>query len=293
MTRIVTLAGVLALAAGCHRDRPAPTVPASALPDTTTERELTRSPTATPTTSEEDAAMNPEATAEEDEVIPTPPAEVLAGGGGVALKKETVFVDPGADDPAAVTEVVAVMMPTKGSKVRGTIKFRQAQDGLELTADISGLPKGNHAFHVHVFGDCSSPDGESAGPHFNFAGKSIDTEEQMITGDLGELVGSKAGKVKATTTISQATLQGKFSIVGRSIIIHEKGNDATHPPDGAAGKRLACGVIGVGQVATETKAETETDTKTETATPPPEAPTTPEKTPAPPPTAPVQPTKPK
>ena len=37
---------------------------------------------------------------------------------------------------------------------------------------VEGLPAGTHGYHVHMYGDCSSDDGTSAGPHLNFHGPS-------------------------------------------------------------------------------------------------------------------------
>jgi superoxide dismutase, Cu-Zn family len=154
-------------------------------------------------------------------------------------------VDPGARAPMPVREAVAVLMPTKGNHVSGVVRFRTDGPGtdVDVIASIDGLPAGVHAYHVHVYGDCSSPDAQSAGPHFHFVGSSF-TEERFITGNLGELQADG----KATTTQRDrihAMLQGKFSLLGRAVVIHEKGNNPASPPDGAAGKRLACGVIGV------------------------------------------------
>ena len=45
-------------------------------------------------------------------------------------------------------------------------------------------------------------------------------------------------------------LRGKYSVIGRSIVIHQKeddlgnGNDAESLKTGNAGKRIACGIIG-------------------------------------------------
>jgi Cu-Zn family superoxide dismutase len=144
-----------------------------------------------------------------------------------------------------VREAVAVLVPTKGSRVSGVVRFRTDGPGtdVEVTASVDGLPAGAHAYHVHIYGDCSAPDAQSAGPHFHFVGSSFE-EKRFITGDLGELRAD--GK---TTTAERgrihAMLQGRYSILGRAVVVHEKGNDPASPPDGAAGKRLACGVIGV------------------------------------------------
>ncbi|HWO21720.1 MAG TPA: superoxide dismutase family protein [Kofleriaceae bacterium] len=165
-----------------------------------------------------------------------PPMTGGAAPGGGAI-------DPGATDPAPVREAVAVLVPTQGSHVSGVVRFRDDGDSVAVVASIDNLPARVHAYHVHVYGDCSSPDASSAGPHFNFSGSSF-AEATFITGNLGELrPGAHA------TTLHRvhipATLDGPFSIIGRAVVVHEKGNDHASPPDGAAGKRLACGVIGV------------------------------------------------
>jgi Cu-Zn family superoxide dismutase len=160
-------------------------------------------------------------------------------------------VDPGASQPQRVQSLVAVMVPTRGNQVTGTVTFREARQGLEVVADVQGLPPGEHAYHVHVFGDCSAPDGASAGPHFHFAGSSFDKQVPIITGNLGELEGTPQGAATHRVRIDGASIHGPYSLVGRSVVIHERGNNPAVTPDGGAGKRLACGAIGIAQVAAE------------------------------------------
>jgi superoxide dismutase, Cu-Zn family len=162
-----------------------------------------------------------------------------------AAQQRQILVDPGADDGRAVREAIAVLQPMRGSKVTGQIRFRQLDDGLEVFATVDNLPGGVHAYHVHVFGDCSAPDGTSAGPHFHFTGSSFDKEVPMITGNLGELRDPGSHTATHRAMIPMASLHGGYSILGRSVVVHAKGNDPTVTPDGGAGDRIACGVIGV------------------------------------------------
>jgi superoxide dismutase, Cu-Zn family len=254
---IITVS-ILALAASgsaCKKDQSAPTVP-SAMLDEEEEKQVVNPtlPDEPPTPPEaappspidvdETPASGSDVARLDDGPIPVP-SEGLLAGRGTTPPRETAYVDPGAAEPMPVDEVIAVLAPTRGNKARGTVRFRDTGDGLEIVADVTGLPKGPHAFHVHMFGDCSSPDAESAGDHFHFTGSSLAPAEHVITGDLGELEASAAGKATRTATIKDAAVHGKFSILGRSVVVHEKGNDHTKTPDGGAGKRLACGVIGV------------------------------------------------
>src|SRR5689334_11774814 len=65
------------------------------------------------------------------------------------------------------TKAVAVLSPTANSKVTGTVTFTQSGGEVKVVADINGLTPGKHGFHIHEFGDCSAPDGASAGSHWN------------------------------------------------------------------------------------------------------------------------------
>jgi len=66
----------------------------------------------------------------------------------------------------------ASLKPTKGNAVTGKVTFTQSGDNVRVTAQLAGLrPNGEHGFHVHEKGDCSSGDGMSAGGHFNPAAK--------------------------------------------------------------------------------------------------------------------------
>ncbi|MEZ4334737.1 MAG: superoxide dismutase family protein [Myxococcota bacterium] len=194
-------------------------------------------------------------------LLPTLVLTLSVGGGlagcGVSDAAEHVrLVDPGAEDPMPVRSAVAVLNPVGNSGVHGIVYFSEegsagsaAGDGgpLEVRAEARGLSSGPHGFHVHLFGDCRGADGKSAGTHFNFAGSSLHPPKDIdrITGNLGELVANENGVATIEEKLETARLQGPYSIVGRSVIVHASGNDPESPPIGAAGARVACGVIGV------------------------------------------------
>src|SRR5437764_5758302 len=89
-------------------------------------------------------------------------ALTLLLGAGVSAQSQTP-----AEKPSAPLKAVAVLHPTAGSKVTGTVTFTEEADGVKVRAEITGLTPGNHGFHVHEFGDCSAADAASAGGHFN------------------------------------------------------------------------------------------------------------------------------
>lgn len=179
--------------------------------------------------------------------------------GGVALTATAVVAQTGAPPPSppptrappasaqqgeasadqAPRRAIAVLQPTQGNDVRGVVTFEETPDGVRMQANVSGLPGGEHAYHVHVYGDCSAADATSAGPHYTFG-----PNDTGITGNLGELK-AQQGSARDANMLPLAQLRGPRSIVGRAVVVHAKGNDPSQPPDGAAGARLACGVIGL------------------------------------------------
>jgi Cu-Zn family superoxide dismutase len=181
--------------------------------------------------------------AEEQTSLDPPAAPTVQDGIGAPA----VYVDPGAKDPRAVSRAIAVMMPTEGNEASGTIRFETTERGVRVISDLTGLPSGRHGYHVHLLGNCSAEDGKSAGTHFNFDGSSKEPPKNIrrITGNLGDLDAKADGTARAEAIVQRASLQGRYSLIGRAVVIHEKPNDPNEPPIGAAGKRLACGVIGI------------------------------------------------
>jgi Cu-Zn family superoxide dismutase len=149
------------------------------------------------------------------------------------------------------TRAVCVLHPTKGNDVHGKLVFTQKEDEIEITGEITGLSPGMHAFHVHEFGDCSSPDAMSAGAHFNpaKAPHGGPHSEHRHVGDLGNIKADEDGKVVLKMTDKVIQLNGPHSIVGRSIIVHAMADDEKSQPAGNAGARVACGVIGLSKPA--------------------------------------------
>ena len=91
--------------------------------------------------------------------------------------------------PAAPTKAVAVLYPTKGSEVKGTVTFTAASGGVHVQATVHGLTDGPHGFRIHEFGDTSAADGTSAGGHFNPMKEphAAPTSPMRHVGDLGNI----------------------------------------------------------------------------------------------------------
>jgi superoxide dismutase, Cu-Zn family len=144
-------------------------------------------------------------------------------------------------------KAIAVLYPTDGNKVHGTITFTREGDKVRVVADLNGLTPGKHGFHIHEFGDCSAKDAASAGSHFNPQGTphGAPTDAKRHIGDLGNIEADSSGKAHLEWADPHLKFEGANSIIGRGVIIHTKADDLKTQPTGDAGGRVACGVIGV------------------------------------------------
>ena len=147
----------------------------------------------------------------------------------------------------SATKAIAVLSPTKGNSVSGTVMFTKVDGGVKIVADVAGLTPGQHGFHIHEFGDCSTPDATSAGGHFNphhmLHGGPDATARHA--GDFGNLEADASGKAHYERVDATISLDGADSIIGHGVIVHASADDLKTQPTGNAGARVACGAIGV------------------------------------------------
>jgi len=142
-------------------------------------------------------------------------------------------------------DAMAVVSPTQGNEVRGTIYFTKMTEGVRIDGEVTGLKPGTHGFHIHDKGDCASPDGMSAGGHFNPTKMKHGAPgtSQRHLGDYGNIEANTSGVARFSIVDRGATLEGTNSIIGHAVIVHADRDDLATDPTGNAGKRVACGVI--------------------------------------------------
>lgn len=155
---------------------------------------------------------------------------------------------------AASTVAHADLKPTTGSSTAGRILFTQDGEIIRITGAISGLKPGSkHGFHVHAKGDCSAPDGSSAGGHFHLDGQKhgASGSKDVHVGDMGNIEANDKGvaDVDLILPASQMTLAdgAAHNIIGRGLIVHKGADDLQTQPTGNAGDRAACAVIKAGK----------------------------------------------
>lgn len=141
-------------------------------------------------------------------------------------------------------QAVAKLEARSGSAVTGTVTFTKMDGQVQVVADIEGLKPGTHGFHIHEKGDCSAADASSAGGHFNptkqhHGGPST---PERHAGDLGNIQADASGKAHLDWK-GNLSLTGADSIIGKSVVVHEKEDDLKSDPAGNSGARVACAMI--------------------------------------------------
>lgn len=136
-----------------------------------------------------------------------------------------------------------------GSSVTGNVIFENNDNGVTMTAVMSGLEPGEHAIHLHETSDCSAEDGTSAGGHWNPTGQphgKWGATEGYHKGDIGNFTASDAGKATFTFSTDEWCIgcgDETKDILGKAIIVHQGTDDFTTQPTGAAGGRISCGGV--------------------------------------------------
>ncbi|WP_124980669.1 superoxide dismutase family protein [Nonlabens xiamenensis] len=145
-------------------------------------------------------------------------------------------------------ELTVTLSAKSGSSANGVIEFMQTEEGVVMEADLSGLEPGPHAIHIHQNGDCSAEDGSSAGGHWDPTSEAHGKwgDEMHHSGDIGNLEADEEGNATLTFSTDKWCIScddDMKNIVGKGVIVHAKADDFTSQPSGAAGARVACGVI--------------------------------------------------
>ncbi len=135
----------------------------------------------------------------------------------------------------------------RSGAVVGEVDFTETPTGLLVTAHLVGLPAGTHAFHLHAKGHCEG-DFKSAGGHFNPDGAAHGflSTEGPHAGDMPNIHVPAGGSLTVEVFLPERLLVGQGGLMdddGAALVIHEGADDYRSQPAGAAGKRIACGVI--------------------------------------------------
>lgn len=155
-------------------------------------------------------------------------------------------------DAAKKDKGLVVALKTGKGEDAGTATFKETKGGkLSVKLALKNLPEGDHAVHIHEKPMCDAPDFKTAGGHFNPDMKQhgLQNPKGHHNGDLPQNISvgvEHTANVSFTVdylSIGTGSPNDITNMGGTAIMIHEKGDDMKTDPTGAAGNRIACGVI--------------------------------------------------
>lgn len=143
----------------------------------------------------------------------------------------------------------ATLMDASGKEI-GKAQLTQTPAGVLLSVHATGIPAGEHAFHVHQTGRCEGNEGfKSAGGHFALDHQhGYHVEGGPHPGDMPNVTVHDDGvfTVEVMNTMVSLESRGSGYLLdqdGAALVIHAAADDYRSQPSGDAGDRIACGVI--------------------------------------------------
>ena len=173
----------------------------------------------------------------------------LQSGPVQRIQESDIIPDEYTTNNGSIDRLATVtVQPTAGNEASGMVAFIQAdadQPGILVTGKFINLSPGLHGFHLHEIGNCTTPDGSSAGAHLNPTGVQHAGHGAAVRhlGDFGNLSAEEDGTATIDFTDDQLEFVGMNSFIGKAFIVHADEDDLTTQPSGNSGARIACGVI--------------------------------------------------
>ncbi|MFN8066212.1 MAG: superoxide dismutase family protein [Vicinamibacterales bacterium] len=149
---------------------------------------------------------------------------------------------------AAQGPVKVELKDAQGQSI-GTATLTETMNMVHIQLDLKNLKPGEHALHVHSVAKCEAPGFTTAGPHFNPASKKhgLQNPEGPHAGDMENFTVAADGTAKGMVMAKGITLgsgaNSVFANGGTALVVHAGPDDMKTDPAGAAGDRIACGLI--------------------------------------------------
>jgi Cu-Zn family superoxide dismutase len=140
---------------------------------------------------------------------------------------------------------IIAMVSASGASV-GAVQAEPRPGGTYIRIAVQDLPPGDHGLHLHTVGRCDGPAFQSAGAHWNPAGKQHGhlNPAGAHAGDLPNLTVSTNGRGAINFLATGGALDDAD---GTALVIHAKPDDLRTDPSGNSGDRIACAVISPAQ----------------------------------------------
>jgi Cu-Zn family superoxide dismutase len=140
----------------------------------------------------------------------------------------------------------AVIQSKSGSNLNGSVNFSQSGKQVLVTGTFSGLkPNSEHGIHIHEKGDCSASDAMSALGHYNPTNSQHGGAQNAAhhAGDMPNIKSDANGNANYRATLTDFSLVGDQTIIGRAVVVHRDPDDYKSQPAGNSGPRIGCGLI--------------------------------------------------
>lgn len=150
--------------------------------------------------------------------------------------------------PALAGDKAAAVLKDKDGDQIGTVELTDTPNGVLLSVNLTSVPAGDHAFHIHAVGTCEPPSFKFAGGHFNPTSSKhgILSPDGPHAGDMPNIHVPDSGKLHFEVLNTNVSLNDTAALLdddGSAIVIHAGADDYKTDPTGEAGGRIACGVI--------------------------------------------------
>jgi Cu/Zn superoxide dismutase len=141
-----------------------------------------------------------------------------------------------AERDAAAGRSAGLVASLKGlrSAVSGKVRVVDRADGVTVMVSAINLPNGQYRVAFHPNGNCSSPNGFSAGPPWAPPGMDPKTLVPPFM--------NQDGNTEASTFVRGVHTTGENGLAGRSVVIYWGGLVTDAQPD-VPNNRMACGVF--------------------------------------------------
>ncbi len=176
----------------------------------------------------------------------------IAAANDVAVGNGTAVGDPMGNSAMAGVPQSANFIGGDG-RLLGSVTVSEDGAGLVMNINAIGMPAGVHGIHLHEKGLCDGPKFESAGAHWNPAGKKHgrDNPAGAHAGDLANLTVAADGTATVSVPVAGVKMSSGDMMLadadGTALVIHAKADDYKTDPSGDSGDRIACAVVAKAQ----------------------------------------------
>ena len=146
--------------------------------------------------------------------------------------------DPSAPKAAGaeVTVAEARFVPIGGMSMTGAAVLHQYDGGVQMKVNFNGPGPGTYRVMIHANGNCTSPNGFSAGAPWAPPGVPLAEEGfPFIKND---------DSASSVMRLAGYSLTGRDGVVGRSVVVHASARGTIVAQPGVPNDRIGCGVIG-------------------------------------------------